>query len=142
MGAGGGTRTEYVQAPTPVSAPAQTQAEREYLLEQKRQMEEMQRAYKANLDALNAQYAESQKQSSTVLQQLQASYQAQQKTADANRLDLQAANEASGKQLQLLAASRDQATGQLTEARNQQTDQAGSMMDRLTRRRAARKIRY
>jgi hypothetical protein len=143
MGGGGGGRTvEYVQAPTPQQAPAQTAEEKAYLEQQRQQMAEMQASYKQNLDMLNKQYAASQQQSATVLQQLQASAAAQQQTAAQNRLDLQAANEASGKQLSLLAASRDQAVGQASEARSQQVAQTGDMYDRLSRRRAARRVTY
>ena len=142
MGGRGGTRTEYVERPQALRAPEQTQEERDYLLQQKQQMSEMQSAYKTNLDALNSQYANSQQQSASVLQQLKMSAESQRQTADANRTELVAAQTASGKQLELLAASRDQATGQLAQSRTEQVNQTGGMMDRLSRRRASRKIRY
>lgn len=142
MGGGGGSRVEYVAAPQAQRAPEQTQEERDYLLQQKQQMAEMQGAYKKNLDALNSQYANSQQQSASVLEQLKMSAEQQRQTADANRAELTNAQAASQKQLELLAASRDQATGQLAQSRTEQVNQTSSMMDRLSRRRASRKIRY
>lgn len=142
MGGGKGSRVEYVERPQAMRAPEQSQEERDYLTQQKQQMAEMQSAYRTNLDALNSQYANSQQQSASVLQQLKMSADSQRQTADANRADLAAAQAASGKQLELLAASRDQATGQLAQSRTEQVNQTTGMMDRLSRRRAARKIRY
>lgn len=142
MGGGRQKEIQYVERPQAMRAPDQSQEEKDYLLQQKQQMSEMQSAYKTNLDALNSQYASSQQQSASVLQQLKMSADAQRQTADANRADLAAAQVSSGKQLELLAASRDQATGQLAESRTQQVNQTTGMMDRLSRRRAARKIRY
>lgn len=142
MGGGGGTRTEYVERPVAMRAPEQTEEERDYLLQQKQQMNEIQASYKTNLDALNNQYASAQQQSASVLEQLKMSAEAQRQTADSNRAELAAAQAASGKQLELLAASRDQATGQLAQSRTEQVNQTSGMMERLSRRRAARKIRY
>lgn len=143
MGGGGNSRTvEYVQAPNATAAPARTQADDDYLAQQRQQMAEMQKSYQSNLDALNKQYAQSQAQSQNIMQQLQNSALAQQQTAAQNREDMRLASESSGKQLSMLAAARDQAVGQANEARTEQINQTGNMYDRLSRRRAARRITY
>ena len=142
MGGGGGRTVEYVQAPTSTPAPVRTQADDDYLAQQRQQMADMQKSYQSNLDALNKQYAQAQTQSQTVLQQLQQSALAQQQVAAQNREDMRLATDSSNRQLSMLAASRDQAVGQASEVRNQQTNQVGSMFDRLSRRRAARRTTY
>jgi transketolase len=142
MGGGGGRTVEYVQAPTPQQAPQRTAEEISYLEQQKQQMADMQKAYQSNLENLNKQYAQAQQQSASVLQQLQASSLAQQQAADRTRADMSLASEASNKQLSLLAASRDQAVGQSAEMRAEQTNRTGSIYDRLSRRRQARRTTY
>lgn len=143
MGGGGGGKTvEYVERPTAQQAPARTAADEQYLADQRNQMAEMQKSYQANLDRLNEQYAASRSQSDSVLQQLQASAEQQRVSSDRNRQDMLQANEASNRQLSLLSASRDQAVGQASEARSMQTNQTGSMFDRLNRRRQARRTIY
>lgn len=141
-GKGGGGGTQYVQASSPMAAPARTGEETQYLAEQKTQMDNMKSAYESQLAALNKQYADAQQQSKSVLAQLQASSEAQRATADQNKADMAAASESSQKQLSLLAASRDQAVGISREAQNSQLNQAGEMYDRLTRRRQARRTAY
>jgi colicin import membrane protein len=139
---GGGRTVEYVQAPTYQQAPVQTDSERAFLEQQRTQMAEMQNSYKQNLEALRKQQEAAQQQSNSVLQQLQASALAQQQYSTQNRAELQAANEASSKQLTMLAASRDQAVGQAADARSQQASQTSDMYDRLVRRRRARQVTY
>jgi esterase/lipase len=141
-GRGGGGGTQYVQAGTPMGAPARTADETGYLAEQKAQMDQMKTAYESQLAALNKQYADAQQQSKSVLAQLQASSEQQRATADQNRAEMAAASESSQKQLTMLAASRDQAVGMSREAQSNQLNQTGEMYDRLTRRRQARRIAY
>jgi hypothetical protein len=142
MGGGGGTRVEYVERPTAREAPGRTAAEDQVLADQKKQMEEMQRSYQSNLDRINSQYAENQIQSQSVLEQLKMSAEQQRMNSEETRRELTAANQASTQQLSLLAASRDQATGQAAESRAQQANQSTSMYERLNRRRQARRTTY
>lgn len=144
MGGGGnkGGGTQFVQASSPMAAPARTADEAGYLAEQKAQMDSMKSAYESQLAALNKQYADAQQQSKSVLAQLQASSEAQRATADQNKADMAVAAESSQKQLSLLAASRDQAVGMSREAQTNQLNQTGEMYDRLTRRRQARRTTY
>ena len=141
-GRGGGGGTQYVQASTPMAAPARTADETQYLDEQKTQMANMKTAYESQLAALNKQYADAQEQSKSVLAQLQASSEQQKATAERNKADMMQASESSQKQLSLLAASRDQAVGMSREAQSNQLNQTGEMYDRLTRRRQARRTTY
>ena len=131
-----------VEAVAPRAAPPRTGEEDQYLADQKTQMDTMQGAYKAQIDAMGKQYADSQTQSQSVLAQLKASSEAQQATTERNRADMEAAATSSKNQLSMLAASRDQAVGLSQEARTNQVTQAGDMYDRLTRRRQARATKY
>ena len=72
----------------------------------------------------------------------QDSMAAQQESATQTRRQLDEAAAASKSQLELLSASRNKAQGMTTDANMQATNEAGSALGTLSRRRAARRTLY
>ena len=142
MGGGKQREIQYIQPPTYQAPPPPSAADQAFQQQQREQASGISSAYQSNLAAMKAQYEQQSASSAGVLKTLQDSMAAQQESAIQTRRQLDEASAASKSQLELLSASRNKAQGMTTDANAQATNDAGSALGTLSRRRAARRTLY
>ena len=94
------------------------------------------------MQGLQKQFEVNSNTSNSVIQTLQAALAQQQAAAAANAGTLDQAKAASHSPLDLLAQQRDAVTAQLGDQRVAQAGMTGSVFNRLSKRKAARQLRY